>query len=465
MAHNHTIELHKNADQVLTAVPFRDEPLRGARPASRTGRPSKSDLRYWEGAVFKRKRRRATGLFESSNWRIQLQHEGHRTEFDLATPNRSAAARFARELSDHLRVNGWEATLTRYKPGTQQQRRHARGVADTVGEFLTQIHDTQPPSRSLAHYSRAFRQIVRQSLFGFLDSDKAKYDYRSGGRDARLAKINAVRLSDLTPALVQRWRIAYLSRALSPGAQRAAKISVNSVLRQAASLFAPKRLEFISLPPGYRSPFAGVKLEPRQSCRYRTSFDVQALIASAREELAPSDPEAYKVFLLGLCCGLRRGEIDKLQWRAFDWKAQKLHIEPTEHFAAKTRDSIGSVDLEPQLVAIFRSFRGNAPESSFVIQTTPELSTRTRAEGKKSRPYFHYRAQKVFKRLSRWLRLHGVRTLRPIHVLRKEYGSRVCELHGIYAASRALRHTDIAVTAAHYVDKRSRATPGLGELL
>jgi integrase len=460
MAHNHTIELHKNADQVLTSFPFRDEPLRATRSTSRSGRPSKSDLRYWEGAVFKRKRRRATGLFESSNWRIQLQHEGRRVEFDLATPNRSAAARFARELSDHLRVNGWERTLSRYKP--QHRHQSLSGVADTVGQFLTQMHDTQPPSRSLARYSRAFRQIVRESLLGF-DSDKAKYDYRSGGREAWLSKIDAVRLSDVTPALVQRWRIAYLSRALSPTAQRATKISVNSVLRQAASLFAPKRLEFISLPSGYRSPFAGVKLEPRQSCRYRTSFDVHALIASAREELAPSDPEAYKVFLLGLCCGLRRGEIDKLQWRAFDWKAQKLHIEPTEHFSAKTQDSIGEIDLEPRVVAIFETFC-HADGNSFVIQA-PELSTRTRAEGKKSRSYFHYRSQKVFKRLSRWLRLHGVRTLRPIHLLRKEYGSRVCDKHGIYAASRALRHADIAVTAAHYVDKRSRATPGLGELL
>jgi integrase len=462
MAHNHTIELHKNADQVLTFVPpFSDERFERATHGSRTGRPSKSDLRYWEGAVFKRKRRRATGLFESSNWRIQLQHDARRGEFDLATPNRNAAARLAREISDHLRVNGWEATLARYKPGHRHQS--LSGVADTVGEFLTQIHLTQPPSRSLTHYSRAFRQIVRESLLGFLDSDKAKYDYRSGGRAAWLAKINAVRLSDVTPALVQRWRIAYLARALSPGAQRAAKISVNSVLRQAASLFAPKRLEFISLPPGYRSPFGGVKLEPRQSCRYRTSFDVHALIASAREELAPSDPQAYKVFLLALCCGLRRGEIDKLQWRAFDWKAQKLHIEPTEHFSAKTQDSIGEIDLEPRVIAIFESFC-HADTNSFVIQT-PELSARPRTENKKSRPYFSYRAQKVFKRLSRWLRLHGVRTLRPIHVLRKEYGSRVCDKHGIYAASRALRHADIAVTAAHYVDKRSRATPGLGELL
>jgi hypothetical protein len=42
------------------------------------------------------------------------------------------------------------------------------------------------------------------------------------------------------------------------------------------------------------------------------------------------------------------------------------------------------------------------------------------------------------------------------------YGSQVCDRHGIYAASRALRHASVAVTAAHYVDKKSKVTSGLG---
>src|SRR6266403_1819086 len=44
---------------------------------------------------------------------------------------------------------------------------------------------------------------------------------------------------------------------------------------------------------------------------------------------------------------------------------------------------------------------------------------------------------------------------------RKEFGSLVCEQFGIYAASRALRHADIAITSQHYVDKKRRATVGL----
>jgi hypothetical protein len=64
------------------------------------------------------------------------------------------------------------------------------------------------------------------------------------------------------------------------------------------------------------------------------------------------------------------------------------------------------------------------------------------------------------------LRTHGLAgTRKPLHTLRKEFGSQICDRHGIYAASRALRHADIKVTAGFYLDKRSIATTGLGALL
>jgi hypothetical protein len=41
----------------------------------------------------------------------------------------------------------------------------------------------------------------------------------------------------------------------------------------------------------------------------------------------------------------------------------------------------------------------------------------------------------------------------------------VCDKHGLYAASRALRHANVGITAAHYLDKKSRVTSGLGAVL
>jgi integrase len=58
-----------------------------------------------------------------------------------------------------------------------------------------------------------------------------------------------------------------------------------------------------------------------------------------------------------------------------------------------------------------------------------------------------------------------VTTKTPLHTLRKEFGSRVAAEHGIYAASRLLRHADITTTAQYYLDKKKRVTSGLGRLL
>ncbi len=80
----------------------------------------------------------------------------------------------------------------------------------------------------------------------------------------------------------------------SRASQRTARISVNSLLRQARSLFSPRRLEFAKL-SGLQSPFEGVRLEPRQSMRYHSTFKIQALVERAVAEL---DQEELKVFLL-----------------------------------------------------------------------------------------------------------------------------------------------------------------------
>ena len=105
---------------------------------------------------------------------------------------------------------------------------------------------------------------------------------------------------------------------------------------------------------------------------------------------------------------------------------------------------------------LFRGFQARAT-GNFVI----ESSVAPRPEAS----YTHYRCQRLFESLGRWLIAHGVEGPRPIHTLRKEYGSQVCAKHGIYAASRALRHADIAITSQHYLDRRQSARAGLGALL
>jgi len=86
-------------------------------------------------------------------------------------------------------------------------------------------------------------------------------------------------------------------------------------------------------------------------------------------------------------------------------------------------------------------------------------------EAKRGISYRHYRAAKTFEQVLAWLRANGVKGFKPLHTLRKEAGSMICQQDGLFAASRFLRHADVAITAQHYAVKKERVTIGLGALL
>ena len=410
---------------------------------------SKTDIRYWQESVFRRGFTYQGKARQTAAYSARFQHLGRRETITLDTPNRSAAAARAREIYLYLIAHGWEQTIAKYKPGMVR----AISQVVTVGDFLDQVRATTTSrGRTFEDYCRNFRRIVSR-IFD-LDGGVQKYDYRKGGREKWLKKVHAVKLADVTPELVQKWKIDYLRRAgRDPSSERAARTSLNSTLRLAKALFAPARLRFLSLNLPFNTPFEGVEFEPRQSMRYRSRFDLEALVRSALSEL---DPEELKVFLLAAFAGLRRNEIDKLQWSAFYWDRSVLRIEVTEHLETKTEGSIGEVDLEPEMLEMFRGFHAKG-KSLFVIESS--------VAPRRGIGYSHYRCKRIFAPLNSWLRSHGVSSYFPLHTLRKEYGSEICAKLGIYAASRALRHSDIAITSQHYLDKKKPTTIGMGHLL
>ena len=122
-------------------------------------------------------------------------------------------------------------------------------------------------------YAKAFRQIVSDT-FGSSDSPE-KYDYRGGGWAKWLESVHAVQLAEVTPARVQEWKRAFLAQAESDTlARRKARISANSTMRQARSLFSSKMLRHVRLQLREPLPFAGVEFEPRQSMKYRSGIDL-----------------------------------------------------------------------------------------------------------------------------------------------------------------------------------------------
>ena len=73
------------------------------------------------------------------------------------------------------------------------------------------------------------------------------------------------------------------------------------------------------------------------------------------------------MFLLGVMAGLRRREIDTLEWSAFRWERATVRSEPTKWFHPKSEDSIGDV-VDPELIEVFREYHAKA-KGCFVIDT------------------------------------------------------------------------------------------------
>jgi integrase len=413
------------------------------------GRHPKTDLRYWERAIFQPTYTRYGQVWKVGEWAAKIQHLGRRETFSLGSVNKASAAARAKQIYLSLQAAGWDATLAKFKP----KAGNAGKAVTTIGEFVEEVKaKASARPKTIESYCQAFRTIVAD-VCG-IDGGKSKYDYRTGGRDSWLRKVHAVKIVAITPGEVQKWKLRFLRRAgTDPIKQRAARVSVNSLMRRAKSLFAPGVLKFVSLELAGASPFAGVSFEPRQSMRYRSGFSVEKLIKDAQTELPI---EQLKILLLALMVGLRRNEIDKLEWPAFRWDEGVIRIEATRYFHPKSEDAVGDVEVDAELLEIFRGFHARAT-GNFVIQS--EIAPRLGAT------YSHYRCQRLFEALSKWLRDHGVTGNKPLHTLRKEFGSQVCAKHGIYAASTALRHADIAITSQHYLDKKRRVTVGMGHLL
>jgi hypothetical protein len=360
------------------------------------------------------------------------------------------AARKAKQFYVTVRANGWVQALEKLHPEKVQNKSE-----QTVGEFLDELSQKADiGQKTLESYARAFRTILSQA---FNIDHKGKHASSNAGVAIWRKRIHSIRLSDITPQRIQAWKRKFLERGSDdPLKLRSAKVSVNSFLRRAKCLFSEKLIRHCQIDLPTPLPFTGINFEKKQNVRYRSGFDVFALLAKARSELAVRDPEGFKILLLALTAGLRAHEIDVLEWDGFDFAAGTLIIRPTRFFQPKSEYSLGTIDLDPEVVEIFRGFRTRA-RSNFVIESSLLPKPHLR--------YDYYRCRAHFDRLYHWLRWNGVNDRKPLHTLRKEFGSAICDRHGIYAASCALRHANVTVTASHYLDKKSRVTSGLGAAL
>jgi hypothetical protein len=423
-------------------------------PNLKTDSDSKTDMRYWLERVFKHSRPTGDGrTYQDSDYSIRIKHAGRRMRFPLGIANKFEAARKARAIWESLRSRGWDETLAHYYP--KRAPNAAPKTKATIGDFLAEVRTLHASkARTIEGYAVALRKIAAD-IAGLENG-------RRGGEPKRHKewrdKVEKVELASFTPAKIIAWKEAFIARAGNdPVRRRSAEISATSFLRRARSLFASRlieHLESVRLPDPV--PFAGIKLERRKAPRYQSTFNVAQLIEDAKSELAEPEAEQFKIFVLAIMAGLRRNEIDKAEWGWFNWDAGKIQVAPTRYFRTKSEESARSVWVPPEVLEIFRGYRARAT-GPFVIESCVEPVT--------NKLYDTYRAGETISGLIGWLRTKGVNGTKPLHTLRKEYGSHIAASFGIYAAKEMLGHADITTTAEHYLENKHKPVIGLGGLL
>lgn len=409
---------------------------------------SKTDARYWLPRLFKR---------SGNDYHVQIQLATHQERFPLRTPNKEAAAKIAVDIWNSLHAVGWEETRKKFKPWTNTVEKIS---SPTVGEFIAVVETyAQIDPATLKVYTRKFRRLVAGVLG--VKGDRARFD-RTEGSAAWRGKVDAMKLAKLTPAAIGKWKAIYVAEKRGDAlAQKRAETTAQSILRNARSLFSKRILRqleqakvILDLPSPL--PFDGVEIGRAVNHRYASTIDAEQLAGAAQKELAEAALECFKIFLLAFGVGLRRGEIDRLTWRQFNWSKNQINIEATAYGDTKTDSSAAPVDVDPVVMKLFEQFKEKA-SGEFVIEST--VAPRPGAN------WYHYRANCAFKQLNAWLRGKGVDTPNPIHTLRKEFGTLVCHKFGIFAASEALRHSDIRLTRAHYTDRKAPIFLEVGKML
>ena len=428
----------------------------------------KTHVNFWKARLEHRTYTREAKAFEVAEWSVRIHFKGIRKSFDLDTANKEEAAVKARDIYLSLLTRGWSTTIHELAPQAAQPA-ETSSESSTVGEFLAEVkRTTNLKPKTLRLYTQSLRQLVAH-IHG-VKSDASRYDYRNGGLMAWRKQIDVIPLSAITPAAVADWKLAFLRRAGSdPRRKLEVNRSFNSWLRNTKSLFSAQiinkpnfriKIPKFKVPDGQRGEreeywFDTVDFERAGSMKFRapTGVTYEKLVTNARDELRSQQPEAYKLFLLCLCAGLRRAEADVCLWTQLNPDDNSLRIEPNEYIEPK-HGSGGTVYVDPSLMRELLSFKEQAL-GPFVVSSHLAWKPTT---------YGRYRCEPHWRTLIEWLETNGISARKKVHELRKLFGDAIVKQNGIFAGSAQLRHSTIQMTASHYTDPRQRAVLPVGTL-
>jgi integrase len=225
-----------------------------------------------------------------------------------------------------------------------------------------------------------------------------------------------------------------------------AMTTANSTMRQARSILSRAMVEDgiyaeekIRLPD--LSGFRAQRLFPEPNHMFTPiPSTTLAAIWTAAPELAAADPEAYKAFLLSICCGLRRGEAAGLCWS----QIVELNGRHLIRLGVTKNGQPRLIPVEDTVWKELRSASGIVPITQPTDPAEPAATSATVLSGTATDRWRH-----TFDRMGKWLAAHGWDRSKKAHELRKHYGSQLATQLGTRTAALILGNTE-PVLRAHY---------------
>ncbi|MFZ5497215.1 MAG: hypothetical protein ACOZE5_17985 [Verrucomicrobiota bacterium] len=375
----------------------------------------------------------------SKKWHLRVQHNGARRWIPLAENPKSAE----RMANDFVRIlncsDGHRLTITEALKLLEDDglRAPIRAIQFRKSSTLGQLRDTVElnagnldiTQNTAAEYVRSITTIVRDVL-------RVREKRR---RKPSLDEILKQPITLLDANLLFDFKSLRLPPELREHTSKArsAKLTANRHMRNAQALFSTDRVSFLrskDLHIPNMEPFRAVTMFQHATQRYNLppATIMLTLVKSIMTDLVREDAGMYCGTLLALHAGLRREEIAHAKW---SWFADEstglvLHVKPEDDFAPK-----------------------------FGLERKVKVSRWLQAE------LLHYKPQKgayilpdysvdqnvgILVRLVAWLRAHGITAIKPIHELRKWFGSFFATEYSITTAQRQLGHSTPMVTNDHY---------------
>ena len=376
---------------------------------------------------------------------VRLMHQGKRRKFSTGETSLAAARRKATAIVADIKSRGFTEAVNLHS-----RRSDMRSADPDIKEFAALYREvmarceTPPTKPTVEYYIRSLEMVCRHA--------------------------GVTRLHQLNRTKIDQFVQHYQEQALKEEGRQldSVRTSINSWLRNAASMFSRQALEgYARLGLTLENPFLGAKLRRvkirgytplSQTTLDRIWTDAVLLRDGDPEAKAPPtrsgwnahdfrkpQPQAYLLLLLELGLGLRRHEADKAQWDWIMTDAQGhayLEIRATPYFTPKGKER----RVVPMDKALHAVLLAQKIDGIFIV---PGHAPRTYPAGKAPKN-LTYRCEMHHRALATWLRQRGIVDAKPCHLLRKQFGSYVASSFGLFHAQKFLGHSSPFVTEQYY---------------